>query len=85
MTELAAWPCDIVLNAVTGAVGLSATLAALDAGRTLALANKESLIIGGPWWPAGRRPGRSSRSTPSTRRSRSACAAAARTRCGGWW
>jgi 1-deoxy-D-xylulose-5-phosphate reductoisomerase len=48
VTEIAAWPCDIVLNGVTGAVGLSATLAALDAGRTLALANKESLIIGGP-------------------------------------
>jgi 1-deoxy-D-xylulose-5-phosphate reductoisomerase len=37
-----------VLNGVTGAVGLAATLATLDAGRTLALANKESLIIGGP-------------------------------------
>ena len=48
MTEIAAWPCDTVLNAVTGAAGLSATLATLDAGRTLALANKESLIIGGP-------------------------------------
>ena len=43
----AAWPCDVVLNGVTGAVGLAATLAALDAGRTLALANKESLITGG--------------------------------------
>ncbi len=48
VTELAAWPCDVVLNAVTGSVGLAATLAALDAGRTLALANKESLITGGP-------------------------------------
>jgi 1-deoxy-D-xylulose-5-phosphate reductoisomerase len=48
MTEIAAWPCDMVLNGVTGAAGLSATLATLDAGRTLALANKESLIIGGP-------------------------------------
>ncbi|MBV9444397.1 MAG: 1-deoxy-D-xylulose-5-phosphate reductoisomerase [Streptosporangiaceae bacterium] len=46
--ELAAWPCDVVLNGVTGAAGLRATLAALDAGRVLALANKESLIIGGP-------------------------------------
>ena len=43
----AAWPCDVVLNGVTGAVGLAATVAALDAGRTLALANKESLITGG--------------------------------------
>src|SRR5213592_2836163 len=40
--------CDVVLNAITGAVGLRPTLAALDAGRTLALANKESLIVGGP-------------------------------------
>jgi 1-deoxy-D-xylulose 5-phosphate reductoisomerase len=47
VAELAAWPADIVLNAVTGAVGLAATLAALDAGRVLALANKESLIMGG--------------------------------------
>ena len=45
--ELAAWPCDVVLNAMTGAIGLAPTLAALDAGRTLALANKESLIVGG--------------------------------------
>src|SRR5215472_2694515 len=48
VAELAAWPGDVVLNAVTGAVGLAATLSALDAGRALALANKESLIMGGP-------------------------------------
>jgi 1-deoxy-D-xylulose-5-phosphate reductoisomerase len=47
VAELAGLPCDVVLNAVTGAVGLAATLAALDAGRVLALANKESLIMGG--------------------------------------
>jgi 1-deoxy-D-xylulose 5-phosphate reductoisomerase len=47
VAEVAAWPADIVLNAVTGAAGLAATLAALDAGRILALANKESLIMGG--------------------------------------
>jgi 1-deoxy-D-xylulose-5-phosphate reductoisomerase len=46
--ELAAWPCDIVLNAIDGAAGLEPTLVALREGRTLALANKESLIIGGP-------------------------------------
>ncbi len=45
--EAAALDCDVVLNAVTGAVGLRPTIAALDAGNTLALANKESLIIGG--------------------------------------
>jgi 1-deoxy-D-xylulose-5-phosphate reductoisomerase len=48
IADLAARPCDVVLNAVTGAVGLGATLAALRAGRVLALANKESLIMGGP-------------------------------------
>jgi len=39
---------DIVVNAVVGAAGLEATLAALDAGKRLALANKESLVAGGP-------------------------------------
>jgi 1-deoxy-D-xylulose-5-phosphate reductoisomerase len=48
MSELAAWPSDVVLNGMTGSIGLAPTLAALDAGRTLALANKESLIVGGP-------------------------------------
>ncbi|MER7448084.1 1-deoxy-D-xylulose-5-phosphate reductoisomerase [Microbacterium sp. NPDC097977] len=38
---------DVVLNAITGSIGLGSTLAALTAGRTLALANKESLIVGG--------------------------------------
>lgn len=47
-TEAAALDCDAVLNAVTGAIGLEPTLAALAAGRRLLLANKESLIIGGP-------------------------------------
>ncbi len=48
VAEVAAWPADVVLNAVTGFSGLAATLAALNAGRMLALANKESLIVGGP-------------------------------------
>ncbi len=39
---------DVVLNAVVGFAGLSATLSALRAGKRLALANKESLIAGGP-------------------------------------
>ncbi|PPH06174.1 1-deoxy-D-xylulose-5-phosphate reductoisomerase [Rathayibacter sp. AY1F6] len=38
---------DVVLNGITGSVGLGPTLAALEEGRTLALANKESLIVGG--------------------------------------
>ncbi len=46
-TELASWPCDLVLNGITGSIGLAPTLAALRAGRTLALANKESLVAGG--------------------------------------
>jgi len=38
----------VVLNAVVGFAGLPVTMAALEAGRRLALANKESLIAGGP-------------------------------------
>ncbi|GAA3694464.1 1-deoxy-D-xylulose-5-phosphate reductoisomerase [Arthrobacter ginkgonis] len=45
---IAAWPgADVVLNGITGSIGLAPTLAALNAGRLLALANKESLIVGG--------------------------------------
>lgn len=55
-TELAAYPCDTVLNGVTGSIGLRPTLAALDAGRSLALANKESLIVGGPLVTARAKP-----------------------------
>ncbi len=39
---------DVVVNGITGSVGLGPTLAALETGRTLALANKESLIVGAP-------------------------------------
>ncbi|CAB4752575.1 unannotated protein [freshwater metagenome] len=46
-TQIAAIECDVVLNAITGSIGLGPTLAALDAGNTLALANKESLVAGG--------------------------------------
>jgi 1-deoxy-D-xylulose-5-phosphate reductoisomerase len=55
--EVARWPAEVVLNGVTGAAGLLATLAALDAGRVLALANKESLIIGGPLVTSRAKPG----------------------------
>jgi 1-deoxy-D-xylulose-5-phosphate reductoisomerase len=49
LAELAALTdADIVLNAVVGFAGLPATLAALEHGKRLALANKESLIAGGP-------------------------------------
>lgn len=46
-TRLAAVETDVVLNGITGAAGLEPTLATLAAGTTLALANKESLVIGG--------------------------------------
>ena len=55
--EVAGWPAaDLVLNAMTGSVGLAPTLAALDAGHTLALANKESLVAGGGLVTARARP-----------------------------
>jgi 1-deoxy-D-xylulose-5-phosphate reductoisomerase len=38
---------DMVLNALVGSAGLAPTLAALQSGKTLALANKESLVVGG--------------------------------------
>jgi 1-deoxy-D-xylulose-5-phosphate reductoisomerase len=50
-------PSDVVLNGITGSVGLGPTLAALDAGVTLALANKESLIVGGELVASRARPG----------------------------
>jgi 1-deoxy-D-xylulose-5-phosphate reductoisomerase len=46
-----------VLNGITGSIGLAPTLAALEAGRTLALATKESLIVGGPLVKAVAKPG----------------------------
>lgn len=45
--ELAGAGADVVLNGITGSVGLRPTLAALKSGSTLALANKESLVVGG--------------------------------------
>ena len=45
--EVAAISCDVVLNAITGSIGLNPTLAALDADNRVALANKESLVAGG--------------------------------------
>lgn len=48
VAELAAWEdADIVLNALVGSAGLRATMLALKAGKRLALANKESLVVGG--------------------------------------
>lgn len=47
VTELAASTCDVVVNGIEGAAGIEATLATLDGTATLALANKESLIMTG--------------------------------------
>lgn len=48
LEAVAGMPADVVVNGVAGAAGLRATIAALDSGSVVALANKESLIIGGP-------------------------------------
>lgn len=53
----AGWPADVVVNGLAGAAGLVPTLAALRSGAVLALANKESLIIGGPLVKAAAAPG----------------------------
>ena len=45
--QIAALECDVVINGITGSIGLAPTLAALDAGNVLALANKESLVAAG--------------------------------------
>jgi len=55
--EIARVDTDVVINALSGAAGLEPTLAALAAGHQLALANKESLIIGGPLVQAAAAPG----------------------------
>jgi 1-deoxy-D-xylulose-5-phosphate reductoisomerase len=55
--EPAAGRPGVVLNGITGSIGLAPTLAALRAGRTLALANKESLVAGGPLVRAAAAPG----------------------------
>jgi 1-deoxy-D-xylulose-5-phosphate reductoisomerase len=77
VAELAAGDgVEVVLNGITGSVGLAPTLRALQAGRRLALANKESLIVGGSLVVALARPGQI---VPP-----SACAPAARRRSPGW-
>ncbi|CAB4841047.1 MAG: 1-deoxy-D-xylulose-5-phosphate reductoisomerase [Actinobacteria bacterium] len=45
--EVAAISCDVVLNGITGSIGLAPTIAALEADNRVALANKESLVAGG--------------------------------------
>jgi 1-deoxy-D-xylulose-5-phosphate reductoisomerase len=48
---------DVVINGITGSIGLAPTLATLKTGKTLALANKESLIVGGRLVTAAAKPG----------------------------
>jgi 1-deoxy-D-xylulose-5-phosphate reductoisomerase len=55
--RIAAIDADVVLNGITGSIGLAPTLAALESGATLALANKESLIVGGSLVKAAAREG----------------------------
>ena len=55
--ELAARPADVVLNGISGSIGLRPTLSALAAGRRVALANKESLVAGGTLVTAAAAPG----------------------------
>ena len=50
-------PADVVINGITGSVGLLPTLAALETGATVALANKESLIVGGELVTSAAAPG----------------------------
>jgi 1-deoxy-D-xylulose-5-phosphate reductoisomerase len=45
--SIAALSCDVVLNGITGSIGLGPTLSALEVGNKVALANKESLVAGG--------------------------------------
>jgi 1-deoxy-D-xylulose-5-phosphate reductoisomerase len=56
-TRIAEITADVVLNGITGSIGLAPTLAALKSGATLALANKESLIVGGSLVKAAAREG----------------------------
>lgn len=55
--DIAGLECDVVLNGMTGSVGLEPTLAAIDSGAILALANKESLVVGGSLVTGVARPG----------------------------
>jgi len=45
--QVASITCDVVLNAISGSIGLAATIGALKVGNRLALANKESLVAAG--------------------------------------
>ena len=55
--EIAAIPVDVTLNGMSGSIGLRPTLAALKVGNHVALANKESLVAGGPLVVNAAKPG----------------------------
>jgi 1-deoxy-D-xylulose-5-phosphate reductoisomerase len=58
VVEAATRPSDLVVAAIVGTAGVAPTFAALEAGRTIALANKESLVCAGyPFMEAARRTG----------------------------
>ena len=88
LVDVATHPdADVVLFASSGTAGLEAVLAAIDAGKTIALANKEDARDGGRARDRGGPPARASpsfRSTASTTRSTSACTGGSPRRCGGW-
>ena len=56
-TDIVGLPCDVVLNGITGSAGLRPTLATLAGGKILALANKESLVVGGVLVTGAAKPG----------------------------
>ena len=85
IAELAAWPCDVVLNGVTGAVGLAPRWPRWTPGRVLALANKESLIVGGPLVADRAAPGQIV-PVDSEHSALAQCLRGGRAeRCAGWW
>lgn len=47
LCEVASMPCDMLINAVVGMIGLEPTLAAINAGNRIGLANKETMVVGG--------------------------------------
>ncbi len=47
LKEIASWPADMVISAISGSAGLVPTLAAIEAGRDIALANKETMVLAG--------------------------------------
>jgi len=83
-SELAARRCDVVLNAITGSVGCGRHWPRWTRGPRWRWRTRSRWSSAVRWSPRWRSRTRSCRSTPSTARSRSACAAAGLTRYGAW-